>query len=444
MKHYYFFILGIIFLNLQSQNSTGFADPTDLDAILNYQIPDYRYSNFKLTGNASFNSKKEERITYSNSELKEIQSENNSIHLNPQYNILNESETNRNYFNIEFDLSQSYSSDPVYAGNTPISTYQRRNKSARISTVFNTMTYTKDLNYILNSNILLSYSEYKFKNESYNSFNIQRDNSANVQLGFGQGRKRNVSHVIRAKRFSERIIALNKVALSNSEILELASLLTKKSAFQSRYDRDSKYFWQEVENTIPRLFDDMPAYDIFYLIDAMSEVLGNREEGTEYELLFGLNHSKQNHSNYNSVELNLYGLYFNLDHSKNLSLDQQLNFLMNISYLTEKVRSVKEKTVFFKGGLNLEHLYVLADNLLNTTGANVNYTSISFEDKGLEGGNQIDFNLYTNLTLFLEDKYSLNLNLEYKSMSTEFSKKLTNSGFNGSLYLTYYFDRSFR
>ena len=95
---------------------------------------------------------------------------------------------------------------------------------------------------------------------------------------------RNVTPVASAIRFQERLKQVNMLNsdLSDNTIEDLAQQFYKQPYYSIVHERPDKYFWQDVEKTLPNdgvSLKDLNMYADAYLRESVNEVRFFRNEG---------------------------------------------------------------------------------------------------------------------------------------------------------------------
>ncbi len=180
---------------------------------------------------------------------------------------------------------------------------------------------------------------------------IARDYQADIKLGVGFGRIRNISPLIRALRWRERFEALrDSFVITDDKIQLIGQEFSKISGYEVIYDRKDKYFWNNLFNHIDPN-QSLTPFETFYLTDVLYENIDERFEGWEVSAAYNLQFRKEYKDNWGGVlKLNWY---------KNLSLEDQINFGSTISF--QKMNLKNEISSFYE---NTEYIYTTFSNYL--------------------------------------------------------------------------------
>jgi len=281
----------------------------------------------------------------------------------------------------------------------------------------------------------------EFGNTTYKRFQFGVNNS--IRLGYGFGRLRNVTPILRSMRFAERFAALGyDHSFSSEEIQSMAMQFAKYSGYQNVYFRNNKYFWDDLFKGIPAI-PQLKPFDYFYLADVLSEQLSNRFEGWTAET--GIQYSQNKVSD--TFNDRLAGAYLNATWSKNLDLDHQISFdLYGVYDFLNKSR--EEDVLDIKNSVNLDlngaYLWVLSDRIIWANGFYVSYnqTKLNSSEVGDVTEKRLNIVPGTTLDYYIEDHLNLSAVIQYNySKYDDGSQTVNNQNFNYSLMVNYYFSR---
>jgi len=270
---------------------------------------------------------------------------------------------------------------------------------------------------------------------------LNRDYEADGRIGYGIGRVRNVTPVLRALRLNERLAALQKErALNPDEITEMAQTLARRSGYLSVYERSSKYFWPDVLKPLATQGALSP-FDIFYLTEILSENIGARYEGWDASAGIDYQYQWQDQVEYRIKTL---GLFLKTRYFHNLSLSQQISFdgdfIWYKPFLNEK-NWQPNRLLTLRG----DYLWNLADRVLWDSW--INFTENFTKREQTQASYKINrgITLETSLSYFIENNlsFSASINLgwvHYDKISS--SENEYDLDLGTSMHLTYYFDRS--
>ncbi len=350
----------IIFITLQflfstiifAQTSIGFKNRNHIKPISDYRLPQWGYSTIMLDGWGMTKS------SYKESNQAKIENFEYQLLMKPSLLGYRESEKYIQNYQVNLSLDNHYKN------------YQNNPKLAGVSMPENReMKYdiTLDLKgsrkqYLIPNGFLLidgaynhTYQDHKTEEKTAENEidykGIARDYQADIKLGVGFGRIRNISPLIRALRWRERFEALrDSFVITDDKIQLVGQEFSKISGYEVIYDRKDKYFWNNLfSQTDPN--QSLTPFETFYLTDVLYENIGERFEGWEVSAAYNLQIRKENKDNWGGVlKLNWY---------KNLSLEDQINFGSTISFL--KTNSKSEINSFYE---NTEYVYTTFINYL--------------------------------------------------------------------------------
>ncbi len=462
MRHFIFCITLLLFpiSTLLGQTSVGFSNSDDTKPILDYRLPDWGYSNLMLNVD----------LTGSNDYSKRQETDPTNVRrnrayrffLNPSYEIYRESE--KRIFSIQSDLFLLYRNQQNKQEAFDV------NESSEADF---TSDFTADVNFkrYLNEDLFLIADEeavfYYEKQRSESELNgaateeddrYRRNFSSATRLGFGFGRIRNVTPIIRAMRINERYKVVSDSDLNGDQIRGAADQFTRYQGYQSRYDRPKKYFWEDMNQAVNSLLDQLESYDLFYLQDVLDENIGARYEGWEVSGggLFNYSNSlNREEVSYPQPELDRSlsvgkqaGAFIGARAFRNTSLEHQWGIEADVehTYPLDSDSFTKWSTI---AQLQLSWLWTVADRILIDTGLNNRY-AISKMDLNLN----TDYTSWNNhstvmadAVYFLENQLALNAGVRYNlvyggrsNREVSYGRKISAISFNAGL--KYYFNRN--
>ncbi|MCW9707105.1 hypothetical protein [Fodinibius salsisoli] len=444
-----------------AQHTTGFSDPDDIQQLLEYQLPDWGYSNFLLdfsSGGSFMNS-----LDKDAGPDQELSRRDVNFIINPQYNLYRESERRILEFDSNVELNYGARKDESLPEDQTVTD---RSWESNLGFDLALREYIAPSIFVIGREDLgvayRSFSEEERIGESLNQDEerFRRNISSETRLGIGIGRVRNVSPVIRALRLKERYgVLTNSNQWNNEEIRATADIFTKYDGYQQRYERPEKHFWQAMDEATSGSISALEAFDMFYLTDVLDESIGQRLEGWELSgggvfdyrnSLSRIDTPFQDPSFERSISISknagafIEGRWFN-----NLSLNHQLGFSADASrtYPLDANAVAKWNTDV---RAELSWLWNLADRFLMNTQLSNLYNTFKREDDGFLDGRRSWYNrsqLSSSFIYFIENRLAFNVAVRYSlnynslNLSEEFyDKRDTRLSFSAGV--KYYFSRN--
>ena len=287
------------------------------------------------------------------------------------------------------------------------------------------------------------FSQYKTKSTSSDSdLDIRRTIGCNANIGIGIGRIRNVTPVIRALRFRERVQSLAKgLDISEAQLQDLAHVIAQNSGYYSIYDRSDKYFWSDIFDLVPHVRPAITNYEYHYLCDMMDEVIGTRYAG--WDAVAGIQfRERHNYHNRPLADDRFLGLYIDVRYYKNIDLKQQVGITGNL-YSAANLREDLFKRTDGYAKVQLSYLNSLADRFLLTANLNFSIYTGNVQSHYLGSIWEQRHSAQINLTYFIENHLQLSSWVSLSHYKEENGgsnlKRQTTAG--SGISLTYYFDR---
>ena len=447
------FVLLFICFAVIKVDAQGYGlDNTDPAVFTKYRIPQtdlkslWFNTGLNFGSNKTINSYDQSFFYFSNNSY----NSNFNYTFNPQYLLLHESEDN--FFNFQIDVdgnyAHSYSSNESSQINTSNQSKQNDysiviNLSSTYRRYFNSGNIFYSLSPHINAYMNQSKTEVISGTSAGNYIN-RKTQEYSISLGTGIGKLRDVTPVVVAVRFQERMKQLGLINqnLNENTIEDLAMQFYKRVYYNDIYSRPDKYFWQGIDKVLDKdgiSIQGLNMYADAYLREAMSEVRFFRQEG----LITGINLQLRyyNYYEYPTVlneNLNLLANPY-LMYSHQLSLNSQLSFNLILSggpVLTKPSYIKQNYTI----NAILGYDYELTDRLVCSVTNHLMYY-INNESTQYRTINEY-LSLY--LDYFVEDNLLLNASYgwyyTYNKNSFFKSEQLVNSL---NIGFTYYFDRGF-
>lgn len=446
-------ILSIVFIvitvqSANSQTSIGFKNPENTKPLLDYRLPTWGYRT--LTFDFSFSGSRDYQ-EFNNGLQKSNKSMSLALHFNPAYVFYYESEKNISNINIRISGSNNHINEKNdYKNRTH--EYKYDYMIAIYSASFQTKHYITNQSFFSISGE--SSGDYRERDsETINSGNdiqntsewsgyLNRNYNSDVKMGFGFGRVRNVAPVIRALRLNERLAAVEKDRTINAdEVQEIARTIAKNSGYQSVYQRESKYFWNDVFKPIAKL-DPLTPFEVLYFSEIISETIGSRYEG--WDAAAGLDFIYDYYKESEKCEKML-GAFTQARFFHNISLSKQISLKATFEWYKPLINK-ENFPATMNIDLNCNYLWCLADRVLWNSSITFKYCNEKNSEISPESKLIFTNTLFqTSLSYFIEDNLSfstsINWNLNYYDQTSNTSNKYI-SRLSSNMGLTYYFDRT--
>ncbi len=452
MKHSALFIISfslIFILKIDAQNYG--LDNTDPSVFTKYRIPDTDLKSLWLNTSLNFNSSKQDYTDDPN--VNSNYHSNFGYGLHPYYYLLKESENK--YFNIKANISGSYSrsySEYHYPTDPSFSSDKNNTYSTNIILNFINNNYLNNSNvfYSLKSDIDVYMSDSKYEGNYMtisNNYSGMKTQNYNFSFGVGIGKIRNVTHVVSAIRFQERLKQINLLDknLSNETIEELAQQFSRQNYFSDVHVRPGKYFWQSIDNSLSKdgvALNGLNMYSSSYLMETLNEIRFLRQEGCMggFNLQFNYQNTFQSNGNSHQIDEEFFtlGNVF-IMYSHQLNLNSQVNINLSVS-AGPNVIAQPEARQFYSLDAGAGYNYELTDRLV---------TSLS-EQFGLEFQNKtvqqkiLTNNFVASVNYFVEDNLSLNFNYNWQYSIYKnhyiYNPSMSN-GHSLNIGFTFYIDR---
>lgn len=389
-------------------------DTTKQYIIYDYRLPEWGYNRVYLnfSGNIS---------GYKNTGKRNEEHSNYSIQLTPNYTDYTESESMISLIQGSLVLYNSYQKQKVlnidYTDN-----YRNTYMNTELNLDWDLQKYITTGWFIdFNTMNYFRYYENHSKTTVVNngisqkstSLLITRKFNPSVEIGVGYGRVRNVTPVFRALRFDERIKDLDaSKALNTEEITELSDFLTRRDVYNQIYDRPYKYFYSQIPKSVLNRLDKLAPWEVMYLNDTWSEIIGDRFEGFNIHGGLSVNYEKNIYSpGNNSTELFLTGPYLEQYYYHNISMCYQVGINSYCTFL--KVANDNTTYKYFgRGRFQISNLFNVTDKILSEL--NLGY-EVAFADSKTEIRWQRIDNYFSDFSLiyFIENDLSLNTDISY-------------------------------
>jgi hypothetical protein len=201
-------------------------------------------------------------------------------------------------------------------------------------------------------NVSKSENEIKREIDPGKYTNSSKRQNISASLGIGFGKIRNVTPLVEAIRYQNRLLDLNLIdnKLPSQTLLALSQELSKRQSYNLVFDRPDKYFWGNVENLLNDnnvSLSRLNQYASSYLREIENELKFMRYEGTELNFYLGGNYIKDewdpNGDNKYVEEILLLTSNLQFRNSFQLSLYSQLSNTVNLEAGTNIIANPQVK-----------------------------------------------------------------------------------------------------
>jgi hypothetical protein len=420
-----------------AQETIGFTNPGQTFHLENYRLPDWGYNLLYLDFDGSY---------LSVNQFNDTKNRGTAVRITPNYMYYRESEEliidGSARLPVRFTGTSSETAGGVESESSEF--------EANLSLFGDGKYYFRDLIFATGE-VGIDFDTFRRTTDGDNQMeSIRRDSDSRFQVsaGAGYGRVRNVTPVIRALRFNERLNAINTGNLSDAQIQDVASIFAQRAGYSGIYDRPNKHFWNALDNAVNGGLGNMSFYNAYYLSESLMESTGIRYEGWDARGMLFIDHesfTEELEQDGNTVfdedgsttryGLNLAGRFFH-----NLSLIQMFSVRANLGFGTATYSDVDENESLLLAGLELGHLYNITDRILIQSALSYNLEDIGSGDASLTYNVLL---LGTLLTYFIENNVTVSANLFYRNEKVEFGNNdQSRSDFGLNVALRYYFLRS--
>ena len=443
------FFISILILKIEAQNYG--LDNTDPSVFTKYKIPNTNLKSLWFNTGLNFNSNKQDFKDSPN--ISSYYNSNFGYNLNPKYFLLKESEDR--FFNISCDVYGSYRRNYTERHNSTapyVSSDNYKTYYTIINLNFTNNNYENNSNlfYSLGSSISATLSDSKEEsiyNSTSNYYNSNKTQDYSVLLGVGFGKIRNVTPVVSAIRFQERLKQLNLLDnnLSDETIENLAQQFSRYDYFSTAHARPNKYFWQSIDNELLKdviKLNRLNMYASSYLMETLNEIRFLRQEGYRTGINLQLDYQNIYSANNNDHQLEeefytLGNAYINFSHQLNLCSQISINLSVSAGPNVLANPTIKQMYALNAG---TGYKYELTDRIVTSLNDNFN---IKFLNEIVQ--QKILTNNFTfSVNYFIEDNLSFNINYNwgysiYKNYNIY--NPTLNNGHSLNVEFTYYIDR---
>lgn len=420
-----------------------------------FRIPKTDLSALWMNTNLNYHSDNQSLLDYYGTSGSQFTS-NLSAGLSPQYLLMEESD-NR-YLNMDFiatgQTNQQYTK---YDGNT----YSTPGNFSRSQNLLNFSLNGTYRDYDASGDVFWSLKTYDIFDMSadygrstpgYSStpFSGWKIQNYSVGLGVGVGKMRNVTAVVSAIRFQQRLKQLNllKGDLSEGVIEDLAQQFYREGYYGEVHVRPDKFFWQDVQSTLSKDGVSLAGLDQYadsYLREIPGELRFMRKEGAvmgvQLQLQYGNQFQTISPGVWNLTEdlVTLGDVYFNYSHQ--LNLDSQLSFDLDLSGGPNVLRDSPVKQQYAVSA-DAAYDFEMTDRLVFTAydDFSVDFVNMGIHRKGLTDVVGASFNYFVEDHVSLSASYTLDYFNNTNNVAPVHGETVDNSL---SVGLTYYIDRGF-
>jgi len=452
MKHSNLLLVFFIFIFVIKIDAQNYGlDNSDPSLFTKYRLPDTDLRALWFNTSLSLNTDKQDNVNIDG------KSSNYNSHfgysLSPYYYLLQESE--QHYLNFNANIYGSYNhsyseNHSLYSPN--FNSYSNKQYSTHLTAIFTDNIYRNsgDMFYSFGSNINVdmsdtkSESNYYFESKSYNGSKYQ---NYSFLFGVGFGKVRNVTPVVSAIRFQERLKQINLLNhdLSDQTIEDLAQQFSRQNYYSMVHVRSGKYFWRSIDNALSRdgvSLNGLNMYSSSYLMETTGEIRFLRQEGFMAGINVNFNYQnayQANSSNY-VLEEDLYTLgnaYLNYSHQ--LNLDSQINFNLAVSGGPNVLAKPVARQMYYLDA-NAGYNYELTDRIVISLN---NEFILNFWNESLQRKTLTNY-LTFSVNYFIEDNISFNANYNWEYSSEKNNLMLHSDTINMhsiNAGFTFYIDR---
>ena len=460
MKRLVVLLASLTFVSSQASAQSYGLDNADPALFTKFRIPDTDLHSLALSSSFSYNGGKSSIQYYPNGQNSDNLSSNLHFYLSPQYYLLKESDDR--YLAVNVNASGNYGQ--AYNGSEgtgiPPNSYSKNHSEATVldaSETYRNYLQRGDMFCSLGSNAQGNFSEQYDDNRTSDSTRAvvyagSKQQSYSVTIGIGWGKMRNVTPVVSAIRFQERLKQLNllKNDLSETAIEDLAQQFYREGYFSNVHVRPDKYFWQDVQNTLSRdgvSLDGLNQYADSYIREVPGELRFMRNEG----LVGGVNFQMSYVNDYTSDPISVNRIAEELlaqgsayvEYSHQLNLDSQVDFNLSLTGGPDLTKNAWVRQSY-QVNASADYDYELTDRLV--TSINESF-GLTFQDRN-EQQRYITNNASLLINYFVEDNVYLIASYSWYYSNQRIPNfagfdhvtNISNTGYV-SLGVSYYIDR---
>ncbi|MGH2569559.1 MAG: hypothetical protein ACRDGA_14570 [Bacteroidota bacterium] len=444
------FIAGFLLILSESFGQSYGLGNNDPSVFSRFRIPETDLHSLQFTSGLSYNSNSFKASPSNNSAFTSY----TYYTVTPSYYLLNE--TDDRYFSVSSNLNGTYrrSYDKNENPSLP-QNYERTTNSYEaglfLGGIYRIYQNPGEMFYSLESDISVllseSYTDFPASNINHRYSGWKRQ-SYTIAFGIGWGKMRNVTSVVSALRFQERLKQLSLVSsdLTGETIEALAEQFYRQGYYGQVRVRPDKFFWQDVEKTLAAegiTLNGISQYGNSYLRETPGELRFSRNEGT----IIGARTQFEYDNDYNSTSsqkineqfFTLANLYAGYSHQLNLNSQVAFNFSISGGPNLTKNSEIRQQ---YGGSARLAYSYELTDRLVVIADNEFNLIFFNAQNQGRSLTNS----LTARVIYFLEDQLSLNGSYEWRfsgfkgTFTPGHGEQITN---NVQIGFAYYISRGF-
>ncbi|MDG5766920.1 hypothetical protein QA596_05535 [Balneolales bacterium ANBcel1] len=422
---------------VNAQETIGFTDPDQTLHLENYRLPDWGYDLLYLDFDGSFRAV---------NDFNDWKNRNTAGRINPVYFFYRESEklVLDARAQLPMQLFRNHQEDP---NENEITDRQFRTDLALNGTgryYFEHLLFgIGQASFDLNTN-----RRAVDRDVGVDQFQRRTDSRLQLSGGIGYGRVRDVTPVIRALRFNERMNAVGVGELNDAQIQGMANVFARRTGFNRRYDRPARHFWNEVGQIAPDQLGSLSFYEAYFLTETLMETTGQRFQGWDGNATVFVDHQRftdEREEDGNTlwdldgsetrIGVNLGGRMFH-----NLNLEQMFSARANIGLGMATYSDEDDNESLFQVGFEVGHLYNLTDRILIQSAISNNYEKLGSGDDSVSDR---VFRINSAVTYFIENNIAVTGSVAYVHDRRDFGNVYdTRSDFRLDISLRYYFMRS--
>lgn len=385
---------------------------SDVKFVNEFRLPAWKSMYFDLTLYGSARNSGISNKDYEQEQSEFIRQENFYLNLSPKLKFRSESENNITEIKGELYSRFSYNSSKDKDDHPQMDI--DRMIVLKPELTFSNKGYSSNGDFInLGGSINYDYG-YFYMNEE--NEDIERYAVINAILGYGNGKVRDVTPIIKALRFNKRYSSLGKGQFNDNEIGEIAKVISMVPVYYETYDRASKYFWEEMYKAANGKMEGLSGYQTFMVMNGLGDLSGERLEGNDISanaryIWMDENDNTSGHfQNGNSeYRYGVFAPYLLGRYYSNRSIDYQIGFEAEASYqIPTSDKELFEQNILVR--LNHNELYCITDRILYIGNATFLYQDRKFEKKDIVQKYEASFK--NNFTYYLEDNFSLKLDAD--------------------------------
>lgn len=449
MKTSVVLLLFLSFLSIEVSAQTYGLDNADPSVFSKFKIPETDLSSLWFNTNLSFLAEKTtSQINGDNS------SANFNYSLSPQYYLLKE--TDDRYLSLNAGAYGSYYHNHYESEQTGASTSTYSNSNSNtldlaMNEVYRDYGSTNDFFYSINSTGQLTisnqYNDQQITDSTRQIFyNGTKNQNYSLSIGLGWGKIRNVTSVVSAIRFQERLkqLSLLNHDLDEKSIEDLANQFYRQGFYSSVHVRPDKYFWDDIDKTLSGdsvSLAGLNQYADSYIREVPGELRFSRNEGVVGGVNLQISYNNNYFSSYIpliSEQLYTLGNAY-LDYSHQLNLNSQVSFDVSFSggpCLTKNSAVKQEYVLYANAGYDYELTDKIVTSIFNAFG--LNFYNEATQAKNLSNDLSLQLNYFVEDNLSLTGSYTWNYTV---TKHLALPDRETQDHNSIQIGFTYYFER---